>query len=108
MQRDTPLAVMAITQGLTSATALGFHFVVRPAAFQEYEHAGRDLPYLAVLFFGGMPLLAWVASAGLLGAVIVTLSPMSRGKKLRLLGAMVIVTGFAFVAAALGTLGPLL
>jgi len=99
---------MAITQALTSAAALGFHFVVRPTAFQEYERAGRDLPYLAALFFGSMPLLAYVASAGLLGAVIVTLSPIGRGKKLRLLSAMVVVTGFAFVAAALGTLGPLL
>ena len=108
MRRDTPLAVMAITQGLTAATALGFHFVVGPAALQEYERAGRDLPYLAELFISGMPLLAYVASAGLLGAVVVTLSPVSRGKKLRLLSAMVVVTGFAFVAAALGTLGPLL
>jgi hypothetical protein len=107
MKRDTPLLVAGLTQGLTSAASLGFYVAVRPSLLEEYHHHGLQMSVLTELFLG-TPCLAWVGAGALVVSLTGLLSPLGRGSKLRLVGATIVLSGFAFVAAALGSFGPLL
>ena len=106
-RRNAPLIVSGTVQLLISAVGYGWNSTVRPGLLAEYERLGLDLPWLAQVALT-THLVLIVAAISLLFACVIVASKLPRGRKLRWLGASIVLSGFTFMAAAIGSIKPLI